>query len=53
MKKVTWQQGVLALTAFLAAWQGSKFSLDLNSVMGALYCALAGGATTKPKTDSK
>ena len=36
-----------ALTGFLAAWQASDFSLELNAVLGSLTAALVGALSPK------
>lgn len=31
---------LFGLTAFLMAWQGAKFAIDFQSIMGAVTCAV-------------
>lgn len=47
----TIKTAIFALTGFLAAWQASDFSLDLNAVLGALTAALVGALS--PKQDKQ
>ena len=43
----TYQPYLYALIAFLAAWQGSNFSLDYRAMLGAVVAAAMGAKTPK------